>query len=616
VIASIREDMISLEYPLSLGLAFGLAVFLTPLVRWFAVRHGYVAIPRENRWHRRKTALLGGCGIFVALNGAWSMMVCQLGWQEFGAPILPVMVCGAAMFGLGLADDLRAMAPQHKLAGQLIITSGLVYFGFRLGWTQFDTLNLFLTILWVVGITNAFNLLDNMDGLAAGIAFLAAAFLALWLFLAQPFVLREQTLLLSLCYAGAVLGFLIYNFNPAKIFMGDAGSLYIGFLLACLTVSGGSARTAEQGFVHLVSVIGVPVMILFVPILDTAFVSLMRKLFHRRISQGGKDHSSHRMVAIGLSERKAVLVLYAFAAVSGGLALAIHYVGLGPGILLIGLYLLLVVFFWIYLGKVKIYPERSILADVESTRLTPILVNFTYRKGILAVLLDAGMITIAYYSAYLLRFEGQVGANFDIFLKSLPILLSAQVASFFLFGVYQSVWETVGLSDLIVLIKAITLGCVATMLFLLFVYRFESVSRAVFVIYWVIIFIMISLSRLSSRILDEVVKKSKKNGDPVLIYGAGVGGQMVIKEIESNSEMNLSIVGFIDDNKVLKGKRIKGYKVIGTIEDFESILAKHNIKEMIIAFKDIDSEKRKAIGDTCERLKSNVNIRQMKLIID
>lgn len=610
------KGMISFEYFLSFGMAFGLAVFLTPLVRWFAVNRGYVAVPRENRWHRRKTALLGGVSIFMAVNGAWSAMAFQLGWEQFGAPVLPMVLCGAAMFGLGLVDDLRQMAPQHKLAGQLIITSALVYFGFRLGWTQFDTLNLLLTILWLVGITNAFNLLDNMDGLAAGIAFLGALFLALCLFLTPPFYLRDQTLLLSLCYAGAVLGFLIYNFNPAKIFMGDAGSLYIGFLLACLTVSGSSAKAAEQGFVHLVSVIGVPVMILFVPILDTAFVSFMRKLFHRRISQGGKDHSSHRMVAIGLTERKAVLVLYAFAAVSGGLAVAINYVGLGPGILLIGLYLLFVVFFWVYLGKVKVYPERSILADVESRSITPILVNFTYRKGILVVLLDAGMITIAYYSAYLLRFEGQVGTNFGIFLKSLPILLAAQIASFFLFGVYQSVWETVGLRDLIVFLKSITLGCVVTMLFLLFVYRFESFSRAVFMIYWVIIFVMVSLSRLSSRILDEFVKSNKQNGDPVLIYGAGVGGQMVIREIESNPDLNLSIVGFIDDKSFLKGKRVKGYKVLGGIDDFESILIKYNVKEMIIAYKGIDSKKRKAIADVCEKIKVNVNIRQMKLIID
>ena len=604
-----------LDYCLTFGLAFALAACLTPLVRRFAIAKGHVAAPRENRWHKRQTALLGGVAIFLAVNIGWAVMILRSGSYASSVLVLPIVVCGAAMFGLGLADDLKQMAPQHKLAGQLVITSALVFFGFRLGWTQFATLNLLLTILWLVGITNAFNLLDNMDGLAAGIAFLGAAFLAVSLFQAPPFPLRGQALLLCLSYGGAVLGFLVYNFNPAKIFMGDAGSLYLGFLMASLTVAGVSPRAGEGGALHLISVIAVPVMILFVPILDPTFVSFMRKLFHRKISEGGKDHSSHRMVAIGLTERKAVVVLYAFAAASGGVAVALRYVGLGPGILLIGLYLLSVVFFWIYLGKVKVYPERSILADIDSRGFTPIVVNFTYRKGILTVLLDAGMITIAYYSAYLLRFEGQIGADLEIFLRSLPILLAAQIGSFYVFGVYQSVWETVGLRDLIIFLKSITAGSVATMLFLLFVYRFESVSRAVFVIYWVIFFVMVSLSRLSFRILDEVVKSRKQDGDPVVIYGAGVGGQMVIKEIESNPDLNLSIAGFVDDNGMLRGKRVKGYKVLGTIEDLGTIVSRHEVKEMIIAFKGMDPEKRKALEDVCERMDPRIRIRQMRLVI-
>jgi UDP-GlcNAc:undecaprenyl-phosphate GlcNAc-1-phosphate transferase len=129
-------------------------------------------------------------------------------------------------------------------------------------------------------------------------------------------------------YLGAILGFLVYNFNPASIFMGDAGSLFIGFVLACLTVIGSPPQVKGGTSFHLLSVIAIPILILFIPILDTGFVSLMRKLFRRSISEGGRDHSSHRMVAIGFSEKKAVLVLYAFSLISGLIALAINHVSM------------------------------------------------------------------------------------------------------------------------------------------------------------------------------------------------------------------------------------------------------------------------------------------------
>lgn len=124
-------------------------------------------------------------------------------------------------------------------------------------------------------------------------------------------------------YLGAISGFLVYNFNPASIFMGDAGSLFIGFILVCLTINGSGSQIHCGSSIHLLSVIAVPILILFIPILDTGFVSVMRKLFHRPISKGGTDHSSHRLGAIGFSEKKAVLVLYAFAVISGSIAFAI-----------------------------------------------------------------------------------------------------------------------------------------------------------------------------------------------------------------------------------------------------------------------------------------------------
>ena len=600
------------------GISLVLALLLTPLIRKLALKSGQVAVPRDNRWHRKETALLGGVGIFAAMSIAWLTGTLWVGWHVAGHPYLPVILCASGIFLLGLADDIFNMDPQHKLAGQVIIAAILLFFGFRLGWTESRTLDLFFSILWIVGITNAFNLLDNMDGLSCGIAFIAGAFLFLYHYLnPSPNSFSIPGLLLLSTYLGSILGFLVYNFNPASIFMGDAGSLFIGFVLACLTMTQNtSLANGETSFFHLLSVILIPVLILFIPILDTGFVSLMRKLFRRPISQGGRDHSSHRLVAIGFSEKKAVLVLYGFSVASGLLALALNHFNIGTSVVLIILYLLFILFFWIYLAKVKVYSEKSIISDHPSAGITPLLIGITYRRRLFEVLLDLVLITVAYYTAYLLRFEGVPGSNFDFFLKSLPIVIACQILFFFLFGVYRGVWESTSLWDLITYGKAITAGTIAPILLLLFLYRFYSFSRAVFVIYWGLMLMLVSVTRLSFRLLDENVRRDNKKGKPVLVYGAGLGGQMLLKEIETNKDLSLTIKGFMDDNQDIQRKRIRGYPVLGGINDLENILRDHPVKEIIISFRKNSTDKRRELKRLLETLGAEIDVLEMKLTIN
>ncbi len=559
---------------------------------------------------------MGGLGIFVSYMAVWSAAVWLVGWSTFGQSYLPLIICASGIFLLGLADDIFNMAPQHKLAAQIVITSILIIFGFRLSWTFSKTINLFLSIIWIVGITNAFNLLDNMDGLSAGIAFIAGLFLFLMHFI-NPTInsLSGPILVMSVIYIGAILGFLIYNFQPASIFMGDAGSLFIGFTLAGMTAMTNTGKAAYGSTSHLLSVIAIPVLILFIPILDTGFVSVMRKLFSRPISQGGQDHSSHRMVAIGFSERKAVLVLYLLSIVSGAIALTISYLSIGTSLVVIILYLLGVLFFWIYLGRVKVYPEDSILSGTDRRGITPILIEITYRRRIFEVLLDVVLITVAYYTAYLLRFEGVLGGNFDYFLKSLPLVISCQIFWLYIMGVYRGVWESASLRDLTGYIKAITGGTVMPVLILLLLYRFYSFSRAVFGIYWILMLILISLSRLSFRLLDEGIRKGNQKGKPTLVYGAGVGGQMAMREIETNRDLGMTIVGFIDDNARIHDRKIQGYPVLGGQEGLENIIKKHNIQEIIVSFKQNGKEKRREVNNLCRSIEADVNVTQMRLVI-
>ncbi|MBW1759641.1 MAG: glycosyl transferase, partial [Deltaproteobacteria bacterium] len=577
-----------------------ISLLLTPLIRKLAIATGQVAVPKDSRWHKKETALMGGISIFISFMAVWILLVNLMGWESFGLPHLPMILCASGIFALGLADDIFNMVPQHKLACQIVIASILIVFGFRLDWTLYKTVNLFLSIIWIVGITNAFNLLDNMDGLSAGIAFIAGLFLFLMHYMSpvlNPFA--SPLLLISAIYLGAILGFLVYNFNPASIFMGDAGSLFLGFMLACLTVIGNVDKPAGESVSHLLSVIAIPILILFIPILDTGFVSLMRKLFSRPISQGGRDHSSHRMVAIGFSERKAVLTLYLFAIVSGTIALAINQLNSGISLVVIILYFLFIIFFWIYLAKVKVYPESSILSENDHRIITPILIDITYRRRLFEVFLDLILITVAYYTAYLLRFEGILGGNFDYFLKSLPIIIACQILWFFIMGIYRGVWEKTSLRDLTGYLKAITAGTVMPMLIVVFIYRFQSFSRAVFVIYWILMLILISLSRLSFRLLDEGIRKGNQKGRSTLIYGAGAGGQMAMREIESNRDLGLALVGYIDDNPKLHSKKIQGYPVFGGHDNLEEIIKKYDIKKIIVSFKENGAEKKKEIQNMC-----------------
>jgi UDP-GlcNAc:undecaprenyl-phosphate GlcNAc-1-phosphate transferase len=316
----------------------------------------------------------------------------------------------------------------------------------------------------------------------------------------------------------------------------------------------------------------------------------------------------------------AVIVLYGFAAASGLVALSIKSLSIGITLVLILLYFLFVIFFWIYLARVKVYEEKSVLYDNGLGPITPIVVQFTYRRRLFEVILDLIIITTAYYIAYLLRFEGPVyyliGEDFSFFLKSLPIVVSCHIFCFYILGVYRGIWESTGISDLIDYIKAITLGSVGSMLILLFVYRFISFSRAVFIIHWVLMLVLISLSRLSFRLVDEGIKKGKQKGKPTVIYGAGAGGRMAAKEIENNPSLGLIIEGFMDDNPRKLKKKIMGYPVLGGRDELEKVIKKKGIKEIIVSFKANGEEARKELRSLCQKMNAEVEVKRMKMVLD
>lgn len=318
--------------------AFVLSVMLTPLAIRIAHQVGLVSCSKIDRWHQRPTALLGGAAIFSGFMTAALLFIPK------DTQMLSVLVGAVLVFALGILDDFHPLPAQIKLIGQVLAACIPVFNAVIFTLPGNTLLSSLITVLWIVGITNAINLLDNMDGLAGGTATISAGFLF-------GFAVQNQvptSALMAVCLGGAVLGFLPYNFHPARIFMGDAGSLVLGYVLATATVLG-------SGFEYLSWTLLAPIALLGVPIFDTCFVTVMRILHKRQITQGGKDHTSHRLVALGLSEWAAVLLLYGINALLASSTLLVRNLSGVSSLVLTCITLGFLVSFGWLLAQVKVY---------------------------------------------------------------------------------------------------------------------------------------------------------------------------------------------------------------------------------------------------------------------
>ena len=552
---------------------FGLSLGLVPLARRLATRFGYVAAQREDRWHRRPVALLGG--VAVALTVAIGLLVFGGGWRAIGVLLGSVGV----MFVTGLVDDLRSLRPSTKLVVQIAVASVLLSFGFRLNWTVSLTLDTMLTLVWVVGMINAFNLLDNMDGLCGGLALIVGAALLVQMGPAVPatevfFKARYLALLL-----GATAGFLVYNVSPASIFLGDSGSLLLGTSFAALTL--GRAREGAATSDPL-SIVAVPVLLLLIPIFDTALVTASRMLSGRSPAEGGRDHSSHRLVAIGLSERAAVAVLWGLAAIGGGLGVAFDHLNVRWTGVVAALFVIAMVLFAVFLARVRVYESVEPEA-IDRSAVTPLVANFMYKRRVLEVLLDMALISIAYYSSYRLRFEGvDFDRNFSVFYRSLPLVLSVQLVALFLVGTYRGVWRYFGLMDTVGIAKGVLLGTVAAVPTVLFVFRFEQYSRTVFVIDAMLLAILLTASRVSFQLIGEFVNRNRTGVPRAVVYGAGDGGALVVREF-TNSARSPQMIGFIDDDPRKLRSRVQGYPVLGPYDALVSLVSTRAVDMVVIA---------------------------------
>ncbi|MDB5080783.1 MAG: hypothetical protein JWP00_2707 [Chloroflexi bacterium] len=307
--------------------ALGLALVATPLVRRVALRIGLVDAPSTRKVHLSPVPLLGGLAILLAFMLA--LLGLSYWFLPFYIPQLGAILFGATVISFfGFWDDKYGLHPLYKLGAQVLVAAWLVATGVRIEFFRFlplsDLVNVVVTILWVVVITNAINFIDNMDGLSSGVAAIAAAFFFLAAYQSGQWLVA----LLGVALAGAALGFVYHNFGFIKgrsaIFMGDGGSLFLGYILAAVGVK---LRFSNVDFVTWM----VPILVLGVPLFDISLVVISRTRRRIPFTRGGKDHTSHRLVLLGLSKREAVLVIYLLCGVAGVAALVVTGASVADG---------------------------------------------------------------------------------------------------------------------------------------------------------------------------------------------------------------------------------------------------------------------------------------------
>lgn len=578
------------------------AALLTPVIRNIALRSGEVVAVRDDRWHKRPTPAFGGIAIVVGF--AVALLVegllgpgGQFTLEPTNRAVLPIapsvglISAGAMMFVLGLADDLLHMGPATKLVGQLAAAALLVVSGIGVWLTGVYALDAVISVFWFVGITNALNLLDNMDGLAGGIAFIAAAFMGV------TFVLEGQfefaLVAFSLC--GALAGFLVHNYPPARIFMGDSGSLFLGLSLAGLGLSPAAGLSRE-----LFAVVALPAVILAIPILDTTFVTITRVLEGRAVSQGGRDHTSHGLVALGVSEERAVWILWTLAAAGGGVGLFFRSASRTNALFVGGLVLAVLTLMASYMLLQRMSAAAGVSStsgvseavsggaaagtsaeagDVASARTDgveqgtagdPISRRFARLRGLNqrfpagAFVLDFFLIGLAYYGAYLIRWSGpRLEAELVYFQRTLIMVIAAKMAAFAWMDMYAPRMRHYSLADSMQAVRANAVASLLTVAVLMLAAR-VGLSRGVLIVDLLACTGLTVGARFSFRMMQSAVGRWSSAGSATVVLGSLDDGELAFHWLDRNRDpAGLRAVALADPSYGGRKGRFKGYPFYG-----------------------------------------------------
>lgn len=582
--------------------AFLFALAMTPVVRIFAMRIGAVDHPHERKLHLHPMPRLGGVAVALSVGLSICLMV-ALGEgteantsQHFGS-WMAILAGALIIFAVGVWDDLRPLPVSIKLPGQLCAAALAVWLVGPVEQISFiggDPLNLGLlsiplTMLWIIAITNAFNLIDGLDGLAAGLAAIAAGTSGL------IFLFRDDASngLLLLILAGALLGFLYYNFNPATIFLGDSGSLLVGYLLA-VTAMSGSQKSATTLAVLL------PLLIFGLPILDT-LLSMIRRFvasrglvderYHpviarclaaRHLFRPDRNHIHHRLLTLGLSHRQAVLLLYAVACgLSATAVLSVLAQYRNAGLILLSALLATII------GVRKLGYE-----DIRLIRTSTLLQwyeHLSFNRLFFIGFVDLALLSAAYWGAFYLKYDVIPSEHTqDWYESSFPLALLLQMIVFTTFGLYRKVWRTTNFSDMMHLVVATACAVLLSVIVLHLNIPPEG-NWSFFCINFLLLGALMGGSRNVYRILEYSKSPAFPQSRKALIYGAGRAGQLLLNELNHNVTLGIRAVGFLDDAPSLRGRVINNVPVLGGADDLDALFQTHTVTTVLFSSRAIPS---------------------------
>ncbi|MCK4223716.1 MAG: sugar transferase [candidate division Zixibacteria bacterium] len=546
-----------LVFIISFVIVFG----ITPKVIRFAHKVGFLDYPTSYKLHKRPTPLLGGVVVYLGFIVSFSLGI-FLSHIRWDGTLLGIFLGSLLLVLLGLWDDKKGLSPSHKLFGHISAALLFIFFSQRVILFTNSFLDALILLLWIVGLINALNFLDNMDGLCGGITFIhCIAFFVIGALTGQMVVV-----LISLSLAGAVLAFLKYNFRPAKIFLGDAGSMLNGFLLACMGVLFAQKNPSPHFLL-------VPILILSYPIFDITFVTFTRLREGRKVYIGGKDHSTHRMVKMGIKQRHMIWSIYLTCLALGALAVLVYSFFDSP------FKMLITVFVWLILTIFGVHLLRN-------------FVNIGER--LILIFSDMIMINAAFLFFFWAKF------NSGLFANQWSIPLSEYVAPaiwitifwlnlFAVFGLYEVPGDSRFIDEMKGIAKASAVGII---LFLIL----TSDPSYLHIKPWILLLIysitMILALGLGRGLFTYMARKFNFLGVSVrkaIIVGTKQKAKNLFEKLTANSEYGYQVVGFVKEDQAdpeidlpESSIRTEG-KVLGRIEDIDEIARENKVQNILIA---------------------------------
>lgn len=592
--------MIEKLYPYALAfvLALVFALILTPLVRELNRRLGMVDKPDPRRINKVPIPRGGGLALFLSLAFASLVIVAIYGTGAFGAfgsRYWKLLTLATAIVAIGYTDDKFGMNPKVKLLGQLLVafaTWAWTGLGFQDVYPMLPAwIDCLITVFWITGAINAFNLIDGLDGLASGLAFIATVGMAGSLF----FTGHAPATLVYFVFAGGLLGFLRYNYNPASVFLGDSGSMLIGFTIAVLPL----LTHATNSF--LVS-IGVPLLAMGVPIFDTSLAIIrrsVRRLLRKKGEKAGNDevmtadtdHLHHRILrAAGLNQRKAAWTLYALAA----FFVAVGLVGVSlesktAGLWMAALAIATVVVFR-DMSHVELF-DMGLLLDhvahsqnVSSRRRWAKLTVPFYLVTDVALLVLAFLLAASVSGVQLAAKASRV---------AIPIRIVTIFSALVFFRTYVTIWSRAVMSNFLRLFLACAGGSLLGSVALYYFTNMELPELvSMTVLYALISFVLLSMTRIARPVIRDLFYAidrkrlvPRKDVSRILVYGTGLRYRAFRRELVRSTAANVRmIVGLLDDDILLRGKFIGGCKVMGTLNQAPEVINAVNADTVVITF--------------------------------